>query len=55
MYILQLVRMQDSSNHKSYGLLKMKTNKCITTNSLVNGLWFGRVVKFQPHYGLGFM
>ncbi len=54
MYILQLIRMKNSSNDKSYGLLKMKTSKCNATNSLVSGLWFGRVMKFQPYYGLGF-
>lgn len=52
--ILQLIRMQNSSSHKSYGFFKMKTNKSNTTNSLVNGFWFGRVMKFQPYYGLGF-
>jgi hypothetical protein len=47
MYVLQLIKLQNSSNHNSYGLLKMKTNRCNAINSLVNGLWFGRVMKFQ--------
>jgi hypothetical protein len=54
MYILQLIRMQNSSNRKSDGLLKMKTRGCNVSDNLVNGLWFGRVMNFQPHYGLGF-